>query len=355
MIHRAAAPVEEASPTLTERLNLMFEWYRGMVSEQTGRLVYTYDPETDRVIADGSPIRDIASLWDLELLSRFLGRSDLLPVVARGLTYYAGFLVSRDGGLILDPERLGEPSGIAHSAFLILALCESDLPGREAMIAGLAEGILGQQREDGSYRIHFGPEYDEGLELYPGEAMLALMRAYALGKDAKYLRSVERGFEYQRERFPPDALPADIRVFHANWQSQCGALLHAGTQRASLRDATRAYVFGLHDEILRMGFYDRIARQPLSQATVEVACGLEGLNDAYTIAARARHTDRVRAYGDGIRAALRWLCRAQRLDHCTTRERGGFGHSLNDRTQRIDVTGHVLGGFLKAVWNGLSA
>jgi len=43
-------------------------------------------------------------------------------------------------------------------------------------------------------------------------------------------------------------------------------------------------------------------------------------------------------------SALAYLLRAQRLEHCTARERGGFGQSLADRTQRIDVIGHVLGG-----------
>jgi hypothetical protein len=183
--------------------------------------------------------------------------------------------------------------------------------------------------------------------------MFALMHAYALARDTRYLTSVERGFEYQRERFPPHAVGADVRVFYANWQSQYGALLHTSTQSARLREAARAYVFALHDEIRRAGFYDRIARQPISQATVEVACAVEGLNDAYAIATRERDADRIQAYGQCARLALEWLCRAQRLNDCASRERGGFGHSLVDRAQRIDVTGHVVGGFLKSVRNGL--
>ncbi|HEU5260858.1 MAG TPA: hypothetical protein VFU41_05465 [Gemmatimonadales bacterium] len=122
--------------TVTERLSLILDWYQGMISERTGRLVYTYDPEADVTIADGSPIRDIASIWDVELLSRFLARSDLLPLVERSLEHYSGYLVGRDGALVLDPVRLGEPSGIAHGAFMILAFLESRLAGREAKIVG---------------------------------------------------------------------------------------------------------------------------------------------------------------------------------------------------------------------------
>jgi hypothetical protein len=36
--------------------------------------------------------------------------------------------------------------------------------------------------------------------------------------------------------------------------------------------------------VIESAFYDRVARQPEEQACVEVACGLEGLADAYPIA-----------------------------------------------------------------------
>jgi hypothetical protein len=330
-----------------------FDWYAGMISERTGRLVYTYEPERDVAVVDGSAIRDIASVWDVALVSRFLGRSELRPLVERSLRHFIGWLVPRDGALILDPVRLGEPSGIAHSAFLLLALLEADLPGAEAEIDGLAEGLRRQQRTDGSYRISFGDEEDEGLEFYPGEAMLALMHDHARGHDPSDLASVERGFSYCSRRLPADAVAADLLVFYANWQSQYAALLHAETAGDALRNAVRDHVFALHDRILANRFYEGIERHPARQATVEVACALEGLNDAFAIAAREGDDARLGAYAGGIRIALRWLLRAQRLDGGTARERGGFGHTLTERTQRIDVTGHVAAGFMKSATNGL--
>ena len=44
----------------------MFDWYKGMVDENTGRLLYLYDPEKDVAIGDGESIRDIAAIWDVE-------------------------------------------------------------------------------------------------------------------------------------------------------------------------------------------------------------------------------------------------------------------------------------------------
>lgn len=338
-----------------QRLELIFDWYRGMVSGQTGRLAYLYWPDRDAEVSDGSPIRDIASVWDVELLSRFLGRRDLLPVVDRTLEHYCRFLTRHDGFLVLDDARLGEPSGIAHSAFLLLSLLDSELAGRKQLLLGLAEGILHQQRQDGSFKVYFGDAPDEGLEFYPGEALLALLEAYQHAHDSRFLEAAERGFTWhalhygQRHPVAPDLL-----VFFANWQSQYCALLFRHTARRALRDEVRGHVFALHDRIIRQGFYADIERHPMGQSVVEVACGLEGVNDAYTIAREEQDTGRMGAYAEAVRVALAYLFRVQCVESGTEQERGGFGMSLSDRTQRIDVTGHVVSGLLKTVRNGLA-
>jgi hypothetical protein len=338
-----------ARPELLERLALVFEWYRGMVSPDTGHLAYEYLPDDDELIVDGHPIRDIANIWDLAILSDFLVRSDLRPVIDRSLDHYASQLVRHRAALILDPHRLGEPSSIAHSAFLALALLAS---GRSERVVELVDAMIDQQRSDGSYRIYFGGEPDDGVELYPGEAMLAIMEAYAQTRDPRYLASVERGFAFQRAAMPADAIDPRMLVFHANWQAQAGSLLHAHGQ--SHRAGVRDHVFALHDLVVQSGFYDRVDQRPSAQATVEVACALEGISDAYAIAAREGDASRMDVYERCTRIALAYLLRAQRLEDCTPRERGGFGHTLADRTQRIDVTGHAVGGFLKSLRNGLA-
>jgi hypothetical protein len=87
---------------------------------------------------------------------------------------------------------------------------------------------------------------------------------------------------------------------------------------------------------------------PEAQACVEVACALEGLADAYSIALAVQDR-RAAGYRRCIDTMLRFLGRAQRTTNCTARERGGFGSSLGRREQRIDVTGHVASGFIKSL------
>jgi hypothetical protein len=343
--------VKHAS-TLVDRLELMFDWYKGMVDKHTGRLLYLYDPENDLATGDGEPIRDIAAVWDIEILSAFLRRDDLLDLIRRSLAHFDQRVIGREGYEIVAPR--GESPSIAHSAFLVLALARSDLPDKVQRLVPLADGILRQQRQDGSYKVFFDAVPDSGEELYPAEAMLALSEAYRLTRNARYLDSVERGFgHYKRGYYDRGLVDPDAMVFFANWQSQAGRVLFATTSRPEVKDLVGAFLFELQDRVIKSGFYDRVARMPERQACVEVACGLEGLADACAVAISSGDR-RIADYRRCIKTALGFLVRAQRTTDCTDRERGGFGGSLTSRTQRIDVTGHVASGFIKSLENGIT-
>ncbi len=336
---------------LGDRLQLMFDWYKGMVDERTGRLLYRYDPESGATVGDGELIRDIASIWDVEVLSAFLAREDLRPVMRRSLDHFKQLIVECPGYAIVGPRA--DQSSIAHSAFLALALARSDFPDKIQRLVPLAHGILRQQRDDGSYKIFFDAEPDSGEELYPAEAMLSLLEAYRLTTDARYLESVERGFSYYRRAYyDRGRVRPDYLVFFANWQSQTGRLLFEATTKPEVKDLIRAFLFEINDLVIARGFYDDVALRPGAQACVEVACGLEGIADACAVAAAVKDW-RTADYRRCVLIALNFLMRAQRMAGCTARERGGFGDSLAIRRQRIDVTGHAASGFIKSVENGI--
>jgi hypothetical protein len=322
-----------------------------MVSETTGRLAYTYDPKANTSVMDGSPIRDIGSVWDMEILSDFLNRQELDLVIERSLEHYSHYLTRRDGYVILDPRLLEEPSSIAHSAFMLLSLIHSGRFSRKEEVQLLAEGILAQQRPDGSYKIYFGSEKDDGLDFYPGEAMLALLEAYKMTNENKYLESVEQGFAYYKTKYyERNRVQPGLLAFFANWQSQFCRLLYGYTRKEELRKQVRGYVFQLHDRIIERNFYERVKRYPEKQVSVEVACALEGLNDAYSIAFQ-ENNDRRKAYQGPLCISLAYLLKLQCIRRCAEKEKGGFGFSLSDRTQRIDVTGHFVNGMIKSLNN----
>jgi hypothetical protein len=336
---------------LKERLIRIFEWYGGMVSEKTGRLVYLYDPGSNTAVTDSSPIRDIAAVWDMEILSDFLNRRELAPVIDRSLEHYSSYLLRDDGHIILNPGLLREPSSISHSAFMILSLIHSRLPDRKEKVLPLADGILGQQRTDGSYKIYFGQEKDDGLDFYPGEAMLALLEAFSMTNETRYLESVEKGFVYYKTKYyERNRVQPDLLTFFANWQSQYCRLLCEHTQKEELRTQVRDYVFQLHDRMIERKFYEKVRRYPEKQISVEVASALEGLNDAYAIVP-LEFENRRNNYQELLCISLAYLLKLQCIHRCAEKEKGGFGFSLSDRKQRIDVTGHFVNAMIKSINN----
>jgi hypothetical protein len=229
-------------------------------------LEYLYMPETDTFVRENCPIRDIASIWDLEKLERFLNRHELLPVIDKSLQHYKKYVIAHDGYMILDPERLGEPSSIAHSAFMTLSLLHAPSGRHNRRVGALAQGILEQQRPNGSFKIHFNDLPDHGEEFYAGEAMLALLESYPQLRNRQYLDSAQRGFSYyDAQYFRRDRVTEDGFVFFANWQSQACRLLYEYTGTDTLKKGVADFVFRMHDRIIADGFYERVRQHPGQQ------------------------------------------------------------------------------------------
>jgi hypothetical protein len=256
----------QTSKLLTQRLELVHRWYEGMVNPSTGMFGYLYIPGAAAPVREKSPIRDIASVWDAEMLGEFLNTKELRPLIERSLRHYDDYLVESDGYLILDPRRLEEPSSIAHSAFMILALSRAPPPRRTDQIAALAAGILRQQRPDGSYKVYFDDLPDYGEELYAGEATLALMEAYRQFREERYLLSVVRGISfYDAQYFGCGRVTQDSLVFFANWQSQACRLLFESSRSPALKQDVTNYLYRMHDQIIGQGFYESVLRHPAQQ------------------------------------------------------------------------------------------
>ena len=193
-------------------------------------------------------------------------------MINKSLQHYKRYVIAHDRYMILDPERLGEPSSIAHNAFMILALLHAPSGRYIRRIAALADGILQQQTLNGSFKIHFNDLPDHGEELYAGEAMLALLESYRQLKNTRYLDSAQRGFSYyDTQYFQRDRVREDTLVFFANWQSQACRLLLEYAESDTLKKEVANYVFRMHDRIIDQGFYACVHQLPGQQVSVEVA------------------------------------------------------------------------------------
>src|SRR5262252_4346169 len=87
---------------LYQRLELIHRWYSGMVHPVTGMLEYKYLPQTNTYIRCKCSIDQIAGIWNMEVLDRFLKRQELSPIIEKSLAHYETYLSERDGYLIFD-------------------------------------------------------------------------------------------------------------------------------------------------------------------------------------------------------------------------------------------------------------
>lgn len=291
----------------------------------------------------------MGNVYDVAMLSRYLQHNDFESLISHSLDYFTGFVAP--GASHMSAQKLEELPHIAHNAMFILCLveCYRD-PALVAtvhveLISSLSNGILAQQREDGSFKIYFDFRYstDSGWEFYASEAILALVRAYEYTQESRFLSSAKKAYLFYMTMFRNDKVREDLFVFFWNWQAQAGKLLYDHEPDQSIAD----YLFELHQEIVKSSFYRLLREHPEDQATVKVACALEGLSDAYILAKQADNVTMTNEFKELITIAAHHLLSIQEKKDQIGK--GGFGHGVGSwsRKQRLDITGHVQSSFIK--------
>eukprot|EP00741_Cyanophora_paradoxa_P013654 tig00020704_g13183.t1 len=215
--------------------------------DRAGRIVYEYDPIEDRARHANVPVREIGTAWDLAAWSDRFCRM-----------LHSWHLPHADAAHLRESE-LREPPSVAHSAFLLLFLLafrgRQGRPGEaDAAARAVAEGILAQQRGNGSLKIHFDPALpDDGWELYAGEALLALASAGRAWRDARLLEAVARAFAFYRR--------AAAALYFAA----------ADLDRRDLAGPACSIVADLQRRLLDSHFWWHVERSPERQAVVEAS------------------------------------------------------------------------------------
>jgi hypothetical protein len=224
---------------------------------------------------------------------------------------------------------------------MILALLRAGPESRAQQIELLAAGILEQQRADGSYKVYFEDLPDYGEELYAGEAMLALIETYAQLRKERYLEASNAGAILRCRYF------------------RCGRV--SDETLVSTRTGIEARRRASHRQ---RGVERDVANVPLRHATESLAsaANLSGGGACPWRPARSKasvtrsqwrslNDARAERYRHCLCVGLAYLLRLQCTVRGPERERGGFGMSLDNRAQRIDVTGHAASAFIKCIEN----
>ncbi|HEC94558.1 MAG TPA: AMMECR1 domain-containing protein, partial [Thermoplasmatales archaeon] len=329
---------------IKERIKMGGDWYLSNTNDSSF-LEYKYFPSKNLYEStydtEASHVRRLASCWTLMNLTGFLRNVQYQELAEDILTYYlSSYKVDSDEGF--SYLEINGQGNIAYSAFVILTLCEDkSYPERDDLIERFAKGIVHQQNDDGAYRTYFGySTVYSTIDYYPGEAMLALIRAYQELGNQDYLESAKKAVNFYREYWRYNKNTAFVP-----WHTQAWSLLY---QETGNKDYA-FFVFEMNDWLIKhhqiLGdaeFPDQLGGFTRDDPRIATATFLEGLNDAYRLTILLGDRERETKYLESIRLGARFLLQLQftpdnifYLEN-VSRVLGGFRLSLTQNVLRID-------------------
>lgn len=189
-----------------------------------GRYCYAYRVDTDRCGRDYNLLRHAGSTYSLYQIQTAVPNRDVVRAAERATDWLRRQVRPVEG----DPSRNylieWKKAKLGAVGLGILALVERERVVRDgkdrALLTRLADFVLSQQHPDGSLESYF--DWGPGAEVppdrsiyYPGEAMLGLVRLYAIDPQPRWLEAAVRAGDhlvFERWRWagaevfvPPDA------------------------------------------------------------------------------------------------------------------------------------------------------
>lgn len=321
---------------IIESLKLSKNWLLSDVDQKTNLLHYQYDISSDSYSKENNHVRQLGTLWAITQLNQLFKDDSLKELIQNTLNYYLKFKKTNNNWAQINVDG---QSPIAHNAFVILSLLNiSDWPQKDQLLSELSLGILNQQQPDGSYKTNFFSDKSNGVDYYPGEAMLALMKLYQYNKNSQFLTSVNKAFPYYQNYFRKNRNMAFVP-----WQTQTFFLNFNQTQNPDIAN----FIFEMNDWL--------IDKHPSPLGAVY----LEGINDAYTLSKTLKDSYHQQKYAQSIKLGIEYLLKTQVNEKNSSNIKnpakaiGGFRDSLNSNQERIDYSQHAISVLIKTLQNKL--
>jgi hypothetical protein len=338
--------------TIIESISLSQNWYANNINTETNLLEYIYYPSYDYSQTYNNHLRQLATLWVLTEMKLFLENNSTDLLINNTFNYYLGFKNNSNGHIYLT---IDDNSVLACNAFMIMAILNiPDYPERDILMEQLADGILAMQNEDGSYNMYLNAGNNIGIDYYPGEAMLALMKLYQSTEDGRYLDSVKKAFPYYRSYWRNNKNSIFIP-----WQTQAYRLLYQETGNVE----SAGFVFEMNDwlidnyQSIGSGSPENMGGFPRNNPDIFTSFYLEGINDAYSVAKSVNDSVRVNKYANSIKNGTSFILQLQltkmerNYPKNPARAKGGFKYSFTIDEQRIDYTLHAVRSLIKTYEN----
>jgi len=339
---------EITNDMILDRIHLGYSWFLKNIDEDTKTLKYQYFPSDDYYAKENNDVRQLASLWSLTSLNQFFKDNESDIIIKNFLDYYVKYLNASSNFSYLT---INNESKLANNAFLLMSVLNTpNYENKSNYTKQLANGILSLQQENGSFQTYFFSDKNTGIDYYPGEAMLSLMKSYIHSKNNTYLESVKKGFDFYKLYWRNNKNTAFIP-----WHTQTYALLFEITKDQEVAE----FIFEMNDwiidnfQIMDSNYLDEIGGFPYYYPTFSTSVFLEGINDAYLVALQQNDTDHITKYENAIINGTRFILQTQFTEENSfyvenkTRTIGGFKTSLTDNSIRIDNVQHAVLSLMK--------
>jgi hypothetical protein len=351
-----------------------------------GRFAYRLHVERlgDQSEGDYNVLRHAGALYALEQAWRAQQDPAAAAALKRGARYLVQHhlrsltgkpafkvIASRTG------EEVSQPTAKLGGAGLgLVALCAARRLDEEIVslddLRGLGRFVLWSQRVDGSFRAKYFLEREEWSSFvslyYPGEAILGLLRLYALDPNPAWLEGAAKAAAFlarSRRDLPRAKLPHDHWLLIAGGEllPRWGELERPPAPRAEVRlhlDRLASLFLSVQEEINAVGRYPGSFHA--GGAVCPSATRVEGLVGYASLGGEPSRSAPTRAQlVEGIQLGARFLERAQlRTD---PRLRGAFPRGFLEASDeplrrrgevRVDFTQHSLSALLGAAQIGRS-
>lgn len=342
---------------LQESISLGGEWFLNQRNEDSF-IEYEYDVDKESYTNGNNYLRKMASLWTICKLKNYTNDDRYASMCNEGLDYFSGFFEEHgsEGFIYIPTDGEGK---LGNSAFIILALLESDYPNKDELITKIADGILYQQQDSGMYNTYFFSDKDGGQDYYPGEANLALMELYRYTNNDKYKDAVAKSFDYYSEYWADNGRP----LAFIPWQTEAFFLLYNEEEFEDYKD----FIFLMSDYLVshqqtpeKYNEEQYIGGYKFPRTGISTAVYLEGINDAYLLAKNTGDEERERSYKRSTELASFFTMSLQYRDDnnfgfnpILDVALGGFRRSPTEATLRVDNNQHAVMGLIKTYDNKL--
>ncbi|HLE34935.1 MAG TPA: hypothetical protein VI698_03500 [Nitrososphaerales archaeon] len=324
-----------------------------------GSYKYEYYPETDTYSTENNILRHTGVVYSLLLLYEYTNEPKYLDSAKNGV----GFLLQHleyidDDTAYIFHDNDAKLGGASLAVVALVKLETLEKTGKYLdTIKDLTNFIMYMQEDTGKYRSFYidDGDYNSAEEswIYPGEAMLALVRAHAIFEDQRYLASLEKAYNYYSFAFAKDP-----RTEFTSWATTAFVELY----EISPEQRYANFTFAMEDWLTSLQYLDSAPRPEFLGAygtvdtpTITASTRTEGVADAYLLAKQLGYEEKAEKYKKSMLLAVNFL---QQLQH--TKEsiapyqgaeeaEGAFVHHLGDTSARIDYTQHGVTAIIKTL------